>query len=74
MEFVEWAGKSAERPLAYSAIERTFFSEFLYIKALDTPIGIGTEQGENPRLLERDQIVKLMCLFADVFLVKQWGP
>lgn len=74
MEFVEWAGKSAERPLAYSAIERTFFSEFLYIKALDTPIGIGTEQGENPRLLERDQFVKLMCLFADVFLVKQWDP
>jgi hypothetical protein len=74
MEFVEWAGKAAERPLAYSAIERTFFSQFLYIKALDTPIDMGMDQGENPRQLERDQLVRLMCLFADVFLVKQWDP
>ncbi|MGH7925534.1 MAG: HNH endonuclease [Candidatus Binatus sp.] len=27
-EFVEWAGKTADRPLAYTAIERTFFAEF----------------------------------------------
>jgi hypothetical protein len=74
MEFVEWAGKSAERPLSYSAIERTFFSELLYMKALDTPIDLGMEQGENPRQLEREQLVRLMGLFADVFLVKQWDP
>jgi hypothetical protein len=74
MEFVEWSGKSAERPLAYSAIERTFFSQFLYIKALNTPIDLRMDQGENPRQLEREQLVRLMCMFADVFLVKQWDP
>ena len=26
MEFVEFAGKGADRPLSYSAIERTFFA------------------------------------------------
>ena len=74
MEFVEWAGKSAERPLSYSAIERTFFSQFLYMKPLDTPIDVAMDQGENPRQLEEAQLVRLMCLFADVFLVKQWDP
>ncbi len=38
LEFVEWAGKSADRPLSYNSIERSFFKEFLYKKALDTPI------------------------------------
>lgn len=73
-EFVEWAGKKGDRPLAYSTIEKTFFSEFLYKKALDTPIGEGMERGDNPRLLERDQIVRLMSLFADVFFVGHWDP
>lgn len=74
MEFVEWAGKSADRPLAYSAIERTFFSQFLYLSALDTPIDDRMDQGENPRQLEREQLVRLMNLFADVLLVNQWDP
>ncbi len=36
MEFVEWAGKGADRPIAYATIERTFFSEFLYRKPLES--------------------------------------
>jgi hypothetical protein len=74
MEFVEWAGKSADRPLAYAAIERTFFKEFIYKKALETPIDEGMERGDNPRFLERDQIVRLMSLFAETFFVGKWDP
>jgi len=74
MEFVEWSGKAAEQPLAYSTIEKTFFSEFLHMQAIDTPINKGVEEGENPRFLEREQMIKLMSLFAEIFFVKQWDP
>lgn len=74
MEFVEMAGKIATRPLAYSAIERTFFKEFIYKRALETPIDEGMEQGENPRILEREQLVRLMSIFASIFFVGNWDP
>jgi hypothetical protein len=74
IEFVEWAGKAADRPLAYSTIERSFFREFLFKKALDTPLDTGMEQGNNPRQLERDQMVRLMSLFAEIFFIGQWDP
>ncbi|MEX0992207.1 MAG: HNH endonuclease signature motif containing protein [Actinomycetota bacterium] len=74
MEFVEWSGKAADRPLAYSAIERTFFKEFVYKKALSTSLDEGLERGDNPRSLEREQIVRLMNTFADVFFVGHWDP
>lgn len=73
-EFVEWAGKSGNRPLAYSNIERTFFAEFLYMKVIESPIGQGVERGDNPRFVECDQMVRLMTLFADVYFVGQWDP
>lgn len=74
LEFVEFSGKGAERPLAYNAIERSFFRAFLYKKALDSPLDEAMEQGLNPRQLEHEQLVRLMSLFADVFFVKQWDP
>jgi hypothetical protein len=74
LEFVEWSGKGADRPVSYSTIERSFFREFLYKKALDSPIAAGMEEGTNVRQLEREQLVRLMSLFADVFFVGKWDP
>lgn len=74
LEFVEWAGKAFEKPMSYSTIERSFFREFLYKKALDTPIDLGMEEGTNPRLLEREQLIRLMSLFAEEFFVGHWDP
>ena len=74
IEYVEWAGRSGDRPLAYSTVERTFFSEFLYKYALDKPIAFGMERGDNPRIIERDQLVRMMSLFADIFCVGKWDP
>jgi hypothetical protein len=74
MEFVEWSGKGAERPVAYSAVERTFFNQLLYKKALDSPIDEGIEQGTNPRQLERAQMIRLMSRFAEIFFVGSWDP
>ena len=74
MEFVEWSGKSADRPLSYTAVERTFFKEFIFKKSLENPIDEGLERGDNPRLLEREQNVRLMSLFAEIFFTKKWDP
>jgi hypothetical protein len=74
LEFVEWAGKGADRPLSYNTIERSFFREFLYKKALDTPIDVGIAEGTNPRQLEREQMVRLMSLFAEIFFIGNWDP
>lgn len=74
LEFVEWSGKSADRPIAYTAVEGSFFRELLFKKALDTPIGEGLEAGTNPRELEREQMIRLMSLFADTFFVGKWDP
>lgn len=74
IEFVEWSGKGSDRPLSYSSLEKTFFKEFIYKKALESSIDQGIERGDNPRQLERSQTVKLMSLFADIFFVGKWDP
>ena len=74
VEFVEWAGKGANRPLSYTAIERSFFKEFLYKEALDSSIDQELEQGTNPRQLERKQLICIMNLFAEVFFIGKWDP
>jgi HNH endonuclease len=70
----ERGDRGADRPMAYAAVERTFFRELLCKKALNTPIDAGLEDGTNPRELERDQMVSLMSLFADIFFVGRWDP
>ncbi len=72
LDFVEWSGRSNQLPMAYHTVERSFFKEFLYQKALDTPLDEGYEQGFNPRQLEREQLTKIMSLFSEVFLINNW--
>lgn len=70
--YVEFGGKSAEKPLSYSTIEKTFLSFFIYPDVLDTPLNYKAEDGLNPRQLEIDQVVRLMNLTAEVLLVNQF--
>jgi hypothetical protein len=72
--FVEFGGRSTEKPLSYSTIEKTFLSKFIYGDVLDTAIGFQADEGTNPRLLEVDQIVRLMNLIADEILVGKVDP
>jgi HNH endonuclease len=72
MDFVEWAGKGTEKPLSYSTVEKTFYSEFLHMKPIDVPLSAGLDTGTNPRKLEREQMIRLMSMFAEVFFVEQW--
>jgi hypothetical protein len=64
-DFVEYGGKGHEKPFSYSAIEKTFYSKFIYAKMLETPWNHRADIGENPRELEKAQIIKLMSLIAE---------
>ena len=74
MDFVEWAGKEAKKPLAYATVDRTFYPEFLYMHPIDTPLSAGLDAGTNPRQIEREQMSRLMSLLADAFFAGQWDP
>lgn len=70
--YVEFGGKSTEKPLSYSTIEKTFLSFFIFPELLDTALNYKAEEGLNPRQLEVDQVVRLMNLTAEVLLVNQF--
>ncbi len=73
-EFVDLGGRGKEKPLSYSTIEKTFYSFFIYQDVLDTPINYGLDEGENPRQLEKEQIVTLMNLIAEGIFVGKFDP
>jgi hypothetical protein len=73
-DFIEWAGKSAEKPLSYSTVDKTFYPEFLYMSPIETPLAAGFDSGNNPRQVEKDQMVRLMSIFAEIFFVGKWDP
>lgn len=65
MEFVDLGGRAKEKPISYSTVEKTFYSFFIYQDLLETPIAFKLEEGENPRSLEKTQIVQLMNIIAE---------
>jgi hypothetical protein len=65
MEFVDMGGRAKEKPISYSSIEKTFYSFFIYQDLLETPISFKLEEGNNPRSLEKVQIVQLMNIIAE---------
>ncbi|NUY03542.1 HNH endonuclease [Paraburkholderia youngii] len=66
-DFIEWGGKGTDKPISYSSIEKTFFSQFLGKDMLESPFYGVNAEGENPRDLERRQMVQLMSLIAEKF-------
>lgn len=65
IEFVDMGGRAKEKPISYSSIEKTFYSFFIYQDLLETPISYKLEEGNNPRSLEKQQIVQLMNIIAE---------
>ncbi|MBI5368741.1 MAG: HNH endonuclease [Planctomycetes bacterium] len=72
--YVEFGGKSTEKPLAYINIERTFFALFVFREPLEIPMDRGFDAGENPRQLEKEQLIRLMNLFAEEVLMGKYDP
>ena len=73
-DYVERGGRGTQKPLSYSTIEKTFYQFFIYGDVLATPFNYRFEEGQNPRQLEIDQIVRLMNIIADKIYVGQFDP
>jgi len=68
-DFIDFGGRAKDKPLSYSSIEKTFYSFFIFQDVLEYPINYKMDVGENPRQLEKDQIVKLMNIIAEEIYV-----
>ncbi|MCL6481035.1 MAG: hypothetical protein K6U02_04850 [Firmicutes bacterium] len=71
-DYVEFGGKATEKPISYNTIEKTFFSFFIRKEPMPLPMDHKLEIGENPRQLEKDQLVKLMNIFTEEVFVGQY--
>jgi hypothetical protein len=72
--YVDFGGRGSQLPLSYSSVEKTFYSFFIYQQALITPLDYRLEQGENPRELEKEQILRLMNVVADQIYIGRYEP
>lgn len=72
--YIDFGGRGTERPLSYSSIEKTFYSFFIYQDVLDTPLDYRLDEGENPRELEKEQLLRLMDLVAGQILIGRFDP
>ena len=72
MSFVDMSGRGTDHPLSYSTVEKTFYSFFVYQEVMETPINHLAEEGENPREIERSQIVKMMNLIAEELYIEKF--
>lgn len=73
-DFIEMGGKGTERPLSYSAIEKTVYSQTIFSRMLETPDDHKVEAGENPRDLEREHIIRFLNIIADRIYIGGWEP
>ena len=73
-EFVDFGGRGKDKPLSYSTIDKTFYYFFIYKDVLDTPINYQLEEGENPREIEKEQILALMNIIAEEIFAGKFDP
>ena len=69
MDFVEMGGRSSEKPLSYSTLDKTLYTQFINKVPLSKPLGYKKEDGKNPRDLEKNQLIKLMNILAEKLLL-----
>ncbi len=71
-DYVEFGGKSTIKPISYNTIEKTFFSFFIHKEPMNIPLNYKLELEENPRQLEKRQLVELMNIFAEEIFVGRY--
>jgi len=72
MEFVEWSGKGADRPIAYATIETNLLLILVPKSARKTGFRRQDTGAGNFRLWNRVRIVRLMISFGRRFFVGSW--
>ena len=73
--YINFEGRGNSLPLSYSTFEKTMLATFVNAKTiLQTPINYKIDEGLNPRMIEKEQIIRLCNLLADKVLVDKYDP
>ena len=73
--YVNFEGRGSSLPLSYSTFEKTLLATFVNAKTiLQTPINYKIDEGLNPRMLEKEQLIRLCNLLADKILIDKYDP
>jgi hypothetical protein len=70
--YVDFGGRAKDKPLSYSTIEKTFYSFLIYQEVLDTALSYRLDEGENPREIEKEQILKLMNIISEEIYIDKF--
>lgn len=71
-DYIEYGGRKTDMPLSFSTVEKTFYSYFIYKEMLNTPFNYKMEEGENPRTLETENLVRLMSIIASAIYIDKF--
>lgn len=72
--YINFEGRGTTLPLSYSTFEKTLLSTFVNAKTILTrPINYKLEEGLNPRMLEKEQLVLLCNIIAEVLLIDKFN-
>ncbi len=72
--YINFEGRGSELPLSYSTFEKTLLTRFINPKTiLTTPIDYRADEGLNPRMLEKEQMVQFCNLLAEELLAGRYN-
>ncbi len=72
--YINFEGRGSELPLSYSTFEKTLLSRFINPKTILTkPIDYRADEGLNPRVLEKEQLVQLCNILAEELLIGKYN-
>lgn len=68
--YINFEGRGTTLPLSYSTFEKTFLSAFISTQTiLSKPINYRLDEGLNPRVLEKEQLIMLCNIIAEELLI-----
>lgn len=71
--YINFDGRGTALPLSYSTFEKTLLSAFVNAKTiLSSPINFKMDEGLNPRILEKEQLVLLCNIIAEELLIGKY--
>lgn len=71
--YINFDGRGTSLPLSYSTFEKTLLSAFVNAKTiLSNPINFKMDEGLNPRILEKEQLVILCNIIAEELLIGKY--
>ena len=72
--YIKFEGRGSELPLSYSTFEKTLLSRFINVKTiLSTPLDYRADEGLNPRVLEKEQLIQLCNILAEELLIGRYS-